>query len=90
MGEFLHRLAEELRTREQYLEDHNDHPVFDRKDHDFRAEYEQLLHRLRSFTKKLEHETAKEGDMDLSFADEIEAEGKKLTVQVEAWRQTFN
>ena len=90
MGDFFHRLAQEWRAREQYLEDHNEHPLFDTpKGCDFRIEYDDLMVRLNEFVRKVEDAAGSKEPFDLTFKETIEDENRTFAVELEAWQHTF-
>jgi len=86
MSDFLHKLAEGLRSREKYLEDHDDHPAFNEADGLlFRKEYNALLTELRAFNKKIESLYDAKDDFDDYFEDQIEKAGEKLSAKIDTW-----
>ena len=91
MSKFLHTLAEELRAREKFLEDHNDHPVFVTEDGEtLRQEFEALLARIQDFGHVVDGALKRGDDIDLDFRDSIADHGRKLEVEIHAWRKKFD
>lgn len=91
MGEFLHALAQELRTREQFLEDHNQHPSFELTDHDgWRRDFTALVARIKEFARVIEEVEQQGQDIDLSMREELENENKRISVQVDFWKKRLN
>lgn len=86
MSNFMHKLAEGLRVREQYLEDHSSHPVFDAKDaNSFREEYEVLVTEVRDFSARLQRLAATGQDYDEHFIREIRDRNDHLSIKIDAW-----
>jgi len=86
MSNFMHKLAESLRVREQYLEDHSSHPVFSTKEgNSFREDYEALVGEVKNFSDRVRGlaETGKE--YDEHFTREISDENDHLSVKIDAW-----
>ncbi|WP_374763891.1 hypothetical protein [Yunchengibacter salinarum] len=86
MSDFLHRLAQELRGREQHLEDHNTHPAFepDRQEN-LRQQYENLLQELQQLSSRIEAALKEGGQVDEHFEKEIAERGHSLKVEVDAF-----
>ena len=82
----MHKLAEGLRTREQYLEDHSEHPVFETdRGHDIKSEYNDLVADLKAFSERVET-LEKEGvDFDEHFERDINKELEHLSVKIDTW-----
>ncbi|MFC7049818.1 hypothetical protein [Emcibacter nanhaiensis] len=90
MSTFLHKLAEGLRAREKFLEDHSEHPVFDTEEGGkFKAEYEDLMAELKKFSGKVEKLAGEGKDYDEHFEREIEDEHKHLSVKIDAWAESL-
>jgi len=86
MSEFLHKLAEGLRSREKLLEDHSEHPAFDSADGSaLKKEYDALLDEVRAFSEKLEKAQDKGSDFDEHFEHEIGDEHNRISVKIDAW-----
>ena len=86
MSGFLHSLAEGLRTREKFLEDHSDHPVFDTDaGTDFKKEYEALVEEVQSFGERVRalHKTGE--DYDEHFEKEISDADQQISVKIDSW-----
>ena len=91
MTEFLHTLAQELRSREQYLEDHNDHPVFDNDTGErLRRDFEALVARVKDFARVVEEAHMRGDDIDLHFKEKIADESQKIKVEISTWRKTLS
>jgi len=91
MTEFLHKLAEGLRSREQMMEDHSDHTAFDHpEDGDaLKREYQSLMSEIRGFREKIEKAQKAKEDFDEHFEREINEDNMKLHVKLEAWKKSF-
>lgn len=91
MSEFLHRLAEGLRTREKLLEDHSEHSAFDNPHEGgaLKIEYQSLLDEIRGFRTKIEKAQKAKKDFDEHFEREIDNDNRKLLVKLDAWKRTF-
>lgn len=86
MSDFLHRLAGDLRAREKFLEDHNDHPVFDSTEgNTLRADYEDLLDRVKALAGRVETARSKGEPYDESLRETLHDAERTLTVEIEAW-----
>ncbi|VAV86534.1 hypothetical protein MNBD_ALPHA02-2281 [hydrothermal vent metagenome] len=86
MSNFMHKLAESLRAREQYLEDHSAHPVFENKDENaFALEYEALKDELKAFSDLVKKLADRGQAFDETFERKIESEHEQLSVKIEAW-----
>ena len=83
---FLHKLAEALRSREQYLEDHSTHPAFevDTKG-DYRQDYDDLVAELKDFSSRIDDFKAAGENYDEHFEREISNEHQQLMVKVDSW-----
>ncbi len=86
MSTFMHKLAEGLRTREQYLEDHSEHPVFETDTgQDIKSEYNDLVADLKAFSDRVAA-LEKEGvDFDEHFERDINKELEHLSVKIDTW-----
>jgi len=90
MGQFMHKLAEALRTREKYMEDHSDHPVFETDEgNDFKAEYDDLVSELKDLNGRIDKLIAEGKDYDEHFEREIKDEHQKLTVKIDSWAKNI-
>ncbi|WP_321393550.1 hypothetical protein [Emcibacter sp.] len=90
MSTFLHKLAEGLRAREKFLEDHSEHPVFDSEDGDtFKAEYEELVAQLKDFSGRVEKLADEGKDYDEHFQRDIEDEHQHLSIKIDAWAKNI-
>ncbi|NOZ65949.1 MAG: hypothetical protein GXP00_05550 [Alphaproteobacteria bacterium] len=86
MSNFMHKLAEGLRAREQYLEDHSAHPVFENKDENaFALKYEALKDELKAFSDLVKKLADRGEAFDETFERKIESEHEQLSVRIEAW-----
>lgn len=86
MTSFMHKLAESLRTREQYLEDHSSHPVFDaEKVSHFKSDYDELVTKVKEFSSRLDKLAASGEDYDEHFERKISDEHERLSVKIDAW-----
>lgn len=86
MTSFLHRLAEGLRTREQYLEEHSEHPIFEKEDGDkFKREYDDLVNELRDFSSRIKSLTEKGEDYDEHFERKISNENEQISIKIDSW-----
>lgn len=90
MTNFLHKLAEGLRAREQYLEDHTDHPVFEAdRGSEFKDQYDALVAEVKTFTERLEELAAAGKDYDEHFERKISDEHHNLSVKIDSWVKNF-
>lgn len=86
MTSFLHKLVEELRTREQYLEDHSAHPVFDTDEgSSFKQEYDKLKAELDDFNARLRKAREAGVEFDEHFEREITGEHQQLSLKIDSW-----
>ncbi len=86
MTSFLHKLAEGLRAREQYLEDHTDHPVFEAdRGEDFKDAYDDLLAEVKEFSRRVRDLAEAGEDYDEHFERKISDEHHKLSVKIDSW-----
>lgn len=91
MTSFLHKLVEELRTREQYLEDHSAHPVFDTDESGaFKQEYDKLKAELDSFNQRVQKASDAGDDFDEHFEREIKGEHQLLSVKIDTWSKKLD
>lgn len=90
MTQFMHKLAEGLRTREQFLEDHSDHPVFKSDNgQDFENDYNALVADLKAFSERVES-LKKEGvDFDEHFERQVSDELEQLSVKIDTWSKNI-
>ena len=90
MSEFLHKLAEGLRSREKMMEDHAEHSVFDQPEGDkYQQEYNALMAEIKEFSDKIEKARKAKEDFDEHFEREIEENHQKLSVKVDTWQKTL-
>lgn len=86
MTSFMHKLVEELRTREQYLEEHSANPIFDNDESgEFRREYDKLMAELKDFNARVRAAKERGEDFDKHFEKEIQDEHHEFKVKVESW-----
>jgi len=86
MSDFMHKLAESLRVREQYLEDHSSHPVFNsREGNSFREDYEALVNEVKDFSDRVQGLAAAGKEYDEHFTRKISDENDHLSVKIDAW-----
>tara|TARA_R110002096_G_scaffold234313_1_gene424375 strand:- start:342 stop:626 length:285 start_codon:yes stop_codon:yes gene_type:complete len=86
MSAFLHKVAEGLRTREKFLEDHDNHPAFSEESgKTFRQEYQTLLAELQAFTKRVRSLHNAKEDFDEHFEKEIEDANDLIAVKIDTW-----
>ena len=86
MSQFIHRLAEGLRTREQFLEDHSEHPVFEADGgQDIKSEYNALVSDLKAFSERVSVLEKKGEGFDEHFEREISDELEHLSVKIDTW-----
>ncbi len=91
MTSFIHKLAEGLRTREQYLEEHSEHPIFETEEGDlFKEQYDDLVTELREFSTRI-GDLAKSGeDFDEHFERKISNENEHLSIKIDAWAKSLD
>ena len=90
MSKFMHKLVEALRTREQYLEDHSAHPVFESAvGNDFKREYDVLVSELKTFFDLIEKFAETGEDYDEHFERKINDQHKQLSIKIDAWAKTL-
>ncbi|MBL4801299.1 MAG: hypothetical protein JKY45_05345 [Emcibacter sp.] len=86
MTSFMHKLAEGLRTREQYLEDHSDHPVFEAEEgNGFKQQYDDLVTECKEFSGRVEKLAAAGKEYDEHFERQICDEDRKISIKIDAW-----
>ncbi len=86
MSTFLHKVAEGLRAREKFLEDHDNHPAFDQEQgQSFREEYETLLADIRAFDERIKTLHTAKQDFDEHFEKEIKDTNEKISVKIDTW-----
>ena len=65
MTTFMHKLVEELRAREQYLEEHSDNPIFDNDESgEYKQEYDKLVAELKGFNDRIKKAEEKGEDFE--------------------------
>jgi hypothetical protein len=90
MSEFMHKLAEALRVREQYLEDHSEHPVFESESGGgFKRSYDLLVSEIKAFSDLIEKFAATGEEFDEHFERKINDENEQLSVKIDAWSKTL-
>ncbi len=91
MTSFMHKLAEGLRTREQYLEEHSEHPIFETEEGDiFKEQYDGLVAELKEFSNRI-GDLAKSGeDFDEHFEREISDSNEHLSIKIDAWAKNLD
>lgn len=90
MTRFMHKLAEGLRTREQYLEEHSEHPIFETEvGSRFKTEYNDLVEELKSLCDRIEALAASREGFDENFEREISDEHQRLSVKVDTWAKNI-
>lgn len=90
MTRFLHKLAEALRAREQYLEDHSTHPAFEiGTEGNYKRDYDNLVTELKDFSSRISDLKAKGEDFDEHFEREISNEHQKLMVKIDTWAKNL-
>jgi len=90
MSEFMHKLAEGLRSREKMLEDHSVHPVFDQPEGEkFKIEFNKLKSELDDFKAKIEKIEAEHVDFDEHFEREIGDANQQLFVKIDTWQKSL-
>ena len=90
MSEFLHKLAEGLRTREKMMEDHAASSVFDHPQEGgrFKQEYDALMSELQDFRERIEKAKIAKKDFDEHFEREIDENNQKLSVKIDSWHRS--
>ncbi len=90
MTNFLHTLAEELRTREKFMEDVNHHPIFELESKSFSDEYSTLKEEFHTFADRIEA-LEKEGcEFNETFERSIMDKHTKLKIRYEAWQNRLS
>jgi hypothetical protein len=90
MSEFLHKLAEGLRSREKMLEDHAENSAFDLPGGNrFKQEYDALLAEIKDFRTQIEKAKSSEKDYDEHFEREINENDQRLSVKIDSWRKSI-
>ncbi|MCJ9428788.1 hypothetical protein [Kordiimonas marina] len=89
MSEFLHRLAEELRVREKFMEDHSTTPAFQQGGQESRLEFDRLLNDLKAFVEQVTKARDSGKDFDVHFEREIKERAEKMQMRIEAWSKTL-
>ncbi|WP_286831465.1 MULTISPECIES: hypothetical protein [Kordiimonas] len=91
MTTFMHRLVEELRAREQYLEEHSEHPIFDNDESgEYKRDYDKLVAELKAFNDRVVKAQEKGESFDEHFEREIKDEHNHLKVKVESWSKKLD
>jgi len=91
MSEFLHKLAEGLRSREKMLEDHAETSAFDRPGGDkYQQEYNSLMAEIKEFQKKIDKAQQAKEDFDEHFEREINENNQKLSIKIDAWQKSVS
>ncbi|GHF12088.1 hypothetical protein GCM10017044_02480 [Kordiimonas sediminis] len=86
MTDFLHALAEGLRTKEKLLEDHNDHPAFDSPEGaSFKQEYDDLLQQVKELNDRIDAARREGKDYDEHFERTINDDTQKISVAIDSW-----
>ncbi len=81
MTGFLRRLADELKGREQYLEDKLEHPAVS----DNKADYDNLKTEVKELSDRVEKAIEAGEDYDESLSKTIEDDHQTISVKIEAW-----
>ncbi len=90
MTSFMHKLAEGLRTREQYLEEHSEHPIFEVEDgNNFKEQYDALVKELKEFSSRIDDLAAAGEDFDEHFKRKIKDENEQLSIRIDAWAKNL-
>ncbi|VAW01989.1 hypothetical protein MNBD_ALPHA01-1821 [hydrothermal vent metagenome] len=91
MTSFMHKLAEGLRTREQYLEEHSEHPIFETEEGDiFKEQYDDLVTELKEFSNRVGDLAAAGEDFDERFEREISDSNEHLSIKIDAWAKNLD
>lgn len=86
MPSFLHSLAEGLRTREKFLEDHAKNPIFETSEGSkFQSEYEALVAEVQSFGNRVRALQESGNDYDEHFEREISNTNQQISVKIDSW-----
>lgn len=86
MSAFLHKVAEGLRTREKFLEDHDNHPAFNEEmGTTLRQEYQALLAEVYAFNERVKSLHNAKDDFDEHFEKEIEDANDHIAVKIDTW-----
>ncbi|PCI46748.1 MAG: hypothetical protein COB49_08070 [Alphaproteobacteria bacterium] len=90
MSKFMHKLVEALRSREQYLEDHSTHPVFESAEgSDFKQDYENLVSELKEFSGRIKSLAETGEDYDEHFERKINDENEHLSIKIDTWSKSL-
>lgn len=90
MSKFMHKLVEALRTREQYLEDHSTHPLFEREEgRAVKRDYDVLVSELKAFSDLVGKFAGTGEDYDEHFERKISDEHKHLSIKIDAWARNL-
>ena len=88
MTSFMHELAQGLRTREQYLEEHSKHPIFEKEESgSLRQDYDALVSDLKAFYDRIDKLMASGEDYDEHFEREIKTEHERLSLKIDTWEK---
>ena len=72
MTSFMHKLAEDLRVREQQLEDHSEHSAFEAEEGgSFKSQYEDLVTECKDFSDRVGKLASSGGNYDEHFERKI-------------------
>ena len=89
MSEFLHKLAEGLRTKEKMMEDHAAVSAFDAPEASkFKLEHDKLVDELKSFREKVDKALESGKDFDEHFERKIGDEHENLFVKIDTWQKS--
>jgi len=90
MSEFMHKLAEGLRSREKMLEDHATASAFDAPEKsEFKQQHAELVEELKGFREKVDKAQASGEDFDEHFERKIGDEKENLFVKIDHWQKSF-
>lgn len=90
MTSFMHKLAEGLRAREQYLEDHSEHPAFEVEEGDsFKSQYDDLVTECKDFSDRVGKLATAGENYDEHFERKISDEDQKLSIKIDVWKKNI-
>jgi len=90
MSEFLHKLAEGLRSREKMMEDHAATNAFDQPEGErFKQEYDALMAEIKDFQERIEKAKVAKKDFDEHFEREINENNQMLSVKIDSWQKSL-
>lgn len=90
MSDFLHNLAEGLRTREKLLEEHSTSTLFDKPEGGaFKQEYDALMEEIKRFRERIEKAKAAKKDFDEHFERKIDEDNRQLAIKIDTWQKTY-